>query len=211
MSFQDDSEQEVYVATTSAQVRDFRDKEAIIQAIKDLETEEKATGESDHDPSGDHRGIMEQEIFNDLAKDSKSSEQTKEAALPDLEQATATLAAAKKDGSAREEKGLNITSEDDVESYKLSTSNKVREELDRAAIDMAESECRRQKIRKDIKLGENEESFTFSDSREKERLEPSGGPMSFRHKKQFIQDWLSTDDHNLVDLLERRQSTGSES
>ncbi|UPQ96711.1 hypothetical protein HOP50_01g00010, partial [Chloropicon primus] len=39
-----------------------------------------------------------------------------------------------------------------------------------------------------------------------ETREPYGGPMNFKLKSNYVQDWLSTSDHNLEDLLERRSS-----
>ncbi|QDZ17485.1 hypothetical protein A3770_01p00030 [Chloropicon primus] len=172
-------DEEAYVPSTSANARGDSDKAAILQAIKDLGLKSSLGAKTE---GGDSLAELRR-------KDDKSSPRA--AAL--VEQ----LATMDSDFSASSA------------CYVPMTSVNVREELDRAAVSMAESEYGNQKMKKETPE-HFEESDCGSDSEQvatkAETREPYGGPMNFKLKSNYVQDWLSTSDHNLEDLLERRSS-----
>ena len=87
------------------------------------------------------------------------------------------------------------------------TSQNIRDELDRAAAEMAQQDFSTDKLKKETPEHFEESDYgSCSDEIEAkdQALEPNGGPMSYKLKSGYISDWLSTDDHNLEGLLEKR-------
>ncbi len=276
---------EAYVPSTSAQARDLKEREAILQAILDLEakkteTEEPSASESlpvsqegeagaeapqeavggggggggpsrghNHKVGGATHPSLDSmtaeegsikalhDVLNDVAMDSMSSDHLM------MEQALNALSikGGRNQGQGQTSlltQDLHMDSFSSCEQLKLRTSSRLKEELERAALEQAkadlkqherkvsrasrkqaEAEARKQGLGLGLcgagagarGLGSDGDSdySEYSDSaleKKAKEMAPFGGPMDFKLKQGYIQTWLSSDDHNLEDLLERRKS-----
>ena len=221
-----DGDNDKYVPSTSAKVKYDADRDAILQAIKDLERDSMSRENDDRGP-----GHLSGEALDDLTKNSCSSAAThldvEQNKVSGQDTRTREIMLSVQEGLSRikEERRTKGESADPSSTadlvleyaamdssssgnpYVPLTSQNIRDELDRAAAEMAQQDFSTDKLKKETPEHFEESDYgSCSDEIEAkdQALEPNGGPMSYKLKSGYISDWLSTDDHNLEGLLEKR-------
>ena len=222
-----------YVPSTSAKVKYDADRDAILQAIKDLENDDASAEviaaaqdslsqlsnipqDSMSSVLSGNRGSM-LSALEDLRKHYNSQRRRSSGSDPIVLTRREPIFPPTSPGQDRAARGNETAAEkvlyvamDSSSSgnpYVPLTSQNIRDELDRAAAAMAQQEFSTDKLKKETPEHFEESDYgSCSDEIEAkgQALEPYGGPMSYKLKSGYISDWLSTDDHNLEGLLEKR-------
>ena len=228
-----DGVKDKYVPSTSAKLKYDADRDAILQAIKDLENDDASAEviaaaqdslsqlsnipqDSMSSVLSGNRGSMLSALedlrkhYNSQRRRSSGSDRFVPARREPIFPPTSPgqdRAARGNEAAAEKVLYVAMDSSSSGNPYVPLTSQNIRDELDRAAAEMAQQDFSTDKLKKETPEHFEESDYgSCSDEIEAkgQALEPNGGPMSYKLKSGYISDWLSTDDHNLEGLLEKR-------
>lgn len=196
-------------------MRDVSDKEAILQAIRELEVETIAS--SGATKGGKNANVQKtKEMVDGSSLKAKDSPRTVQSSGPSRDSSFLEALSVLKDANAchdSHDAAADMDSPrtaDGAEPYQPTTSEQIRQVLDRAALSMAENEIKKSmKGKRPSQFEESEDTETPElevTEADRDEFEPVGGPLSYKLKVDYVDSWLSTDDNNLEDLLERRNS-----